>query len=124
MSQSKRKANFVNPTPFRMDSQDVIKAMKEVLAQYLPKGGRAVLYGSRARGDSRPDSDWDVLILLPDQEYAKRNRREASFQLRMKGIEFNQEINPITYSAGMWQQSHITPFHYEVEKDGKLLCVK
>lgn len=25
-----------------------------------------VLFGSRARGDHRPDSDWDVLVLLPD----------------------------------------------------------
>lgn len=25
-----------------------------------------VLYGSRARGDAKPDSDWDVLVLLKD----------------------------------------------------------
>jgi predicted nucleotidyltransferase len=24
------------------------------------------LFGSRARGDSRPDSDWDLLAVLPD----------------------------------------------------------
>lgn len=30
-------------------------------------GARQVwLFGSRARGDARPDSDWDVLLLLPD----------------------------------------------------------
>lgn len=26
----------------------------------------AYLYGSRARGDARPDSDWDVLVMLHD----------------------------------------------------------
>ncbi|MDX8451500.1 nucleotidyltransferase domain-containing protein [Mesorhizobium sp. VK9D] len=24
------------------------------------------LFGSRARGDGRPDSDWDILVALPD----------------------------------------------------------
>jgi len=24
------------------------------------------LFGSRARGDNRPDSDWDILVALPD----------------------------------------------------------
>jgi predicted nucleotidyltransferase len=26
------------------------------------------LFGSRARGDYRPDSDWDLLVALPDHE--------------------------------------------------------
>lgn len=25
------------------------------------------LFGSRARGDARPDSDWDVFLVLPDE---------------------------------------------------------
>ena len=24
------------------------------------------LFGSRARGDARPDSDWDILVVVPD----------------------------------------------------------
>jgi predicted nucleotidyltransferase len=27
---------------------------------------RVILFGSRARGDARPDSDWDVVIVSPD----------------------------------------------------------
>ncbi len=25
-----------------------------------------VVFGSRARGDARPDSDWDIIVVLPD----------------------------------------------------------
>lgn len=32
--------------------------------EVLPLGAHAILFGSRARGDARHDSDWDVLILL------------------------------------------------------------
>lgn len=30
----------------------------------MPEGSQVWLYGSRARGDTRDDSDWDLLILL------------------------------------------------------------
>jgi len=30
----------------------------------LDPTARIILYGSRARGDAQPDSDWDLLILL------------------------------------------------------------
>lgn len=32
-----------------------------------------ILFGSRARGDAAPDSDWDFLVVMPsDQRSAKR----------------------------------------------------
>jgi predicted nucleotidyltransferase len=37
---------------------------KELQALYGPRLKRALLYGSRARGDHQPDSDYDVLVVL------------------------------------------------------------
>jgi predicted nucleotidyltransferase len=36
----------------------------ELEALYGPRLKRALLYGSRARGDHQPDSDYDVLVVL------------------------------------------------------------
>ena len=48
---------------------------KELETLYGTRLKRALLYGSRARGDSQPDSDYDVLVVLegpldfwPEQE--------------------------------------------------------
>ena len=34
---------------------------------------RVVLFGSRARGDARPDSDWDVAVFLRGMEAFSRD---------------------------------------------------
>lgn len=43
---------------------DVLNRIKETLRKVVPAGGHAFLYGSQARDEARPDSDWDILILL------------------------------------------------------------
>lgn len=41
-----------------------------------PDLDQALLYGSRARGDAKPDSDWDVLVLLKDHGDLSSARRK------------------------------------------------
>ena len=43
--------------------QELVAACREILRQW-PQARAAVLFGSRARGTQRPDSDWDVAIVL------------------------------------------------------------
>ena len=45
------------------DDKTILK-IKDIAKSAIPSGSKAILYGSRARGDARNDSDWDFLILL------------------------------------------------------------
>ena len=47
-----------------MTKATIISSIKEIAGKTLPANSSLLLYGSRARGDNRPDSDWDLLILL------------------------------------------------------------
>lgn len=39
---------------------------RRVLADFDGRVAKLVLYGSRARGDARPDSDWDIAVFMKD----------------------------------------------------------
>ena len=49
---------------------------------------RIYLFGSRARGDAGPDSDYDLMVVIPDEQWAPRARRgRAAYEaLRGTGI--------------------------------------
>jgi predicted nucleotidyltransferase len=38
--------------------------LRRVLREWNPE--RIQLFGSRARGDANPDSDWDILVVVPE----------------------------------------------------------
>lgn len=98
--------------------REIFKRIREVAHQSIPKGGRAYLYGSRARGDAHQGSDWDILILLDKENLESSDYDTVSFPFVNLGWDINEEINPIMYTNKEWDYYHFTPFHKNVEHDG------
>lgn len=62
--------DVMNPTVVEQ-LQPVVTALQQALGEKLVA---LVLFGSRARGDARPDSDWDLLLIaegLPVRAFAR-----------------------------------------------------
>ncbi len=53
---------------------------------HFPEVERIILFGSRARGDARPDSDWDFLIIMPSKERSIRRGIAVRKAARIHGI--------------------------------------
>jgi predicted nucleotidyltransferase len=59
--------------------------VRRVVLAYEPE--RVYLFGSKARGDYGPDSDYDLLVVVPDDAPRERRRSHLAYQvLRGTGI--------------------------------------
>ena len=102
-----------------MESKELGIKIKNILEVFDPKA-EVILFGSRARGDSKIDSDWDLLILLNIKvdEELKYKIWELLYEIE---LEYEQVISPIVFSKKDWEESEITPLYQNIEIEGVVL---
>jgi predicted nucleotidyltransferase len=98
--------------------QKVIQQIKNLLAPVVPHGTRVILFGSQARGDARPDSDWDVLIVIDKQRLERSDYDDYCYPLRELGWSIKECINPVMYTLKDWIKYNFTPFYHNVTEEG------
>lgn len=98
--------------------QDIIKAISQKAKEITPEGSEVILFGSQARGDARPDSDWDVLILLDKDKVTSQDVDDYSYPLRELGWDVNECVNALLFTKKEWQQNIASPFYENVTRDG------
>jgi len=60
------------------DDPALAEAVRRLIAAYQPE--RVYLFGSVARGDAGPDSDYDLLIVVPDDAPPERRRSRLAYE--------------------------------------------
>lgn len=95
----------------------IIGKMKDLARTVLPEGGHVWLYGSRARGDERSDSDWDLLILIDKPQVESTDEDNISYPFVYLGWQMNEDVNPMLYTYSEWKERMASPFFQNVERD-------
>lgn len=80
------------------------------------------LFGSRARGDAKPDSDWDVLVLVDKDKMEEADYDHYSYPFWELGWKIDAMIHPIVYTTSEWKKRKGTPFYDNVETESLALC--
>jgi uncharacterized protein len=95
----------------------VLRRFRAVLDEvYGPLLERAVLYGTRARGEARPDSDYDVAVFLREMpDRAREMDRLADLATDIL-YDAGGVIHAMPYHAGAYNDR--TPLMHEVRADG------
>ena len=95
-----------------------IDRIKETVLSVEPKA-KIILYGSRAKGTARSDSDWDVLILLAYQKITLEIEKKVVDPLYELEFETGEVISPMVYAEQEWNTKYsVTPFYANVNKEG------
>jgi len=99
-----------------MDDPVLTGFRKAVGDAYGDRLERVVLFGSRARGDHRPDSDYDIAVFIREpgslwNEGGRLAELEDAFL-----IDTGAVINAMPFPAGAYRER--TAFMHEVREDG------
>ena len=82
----------------------------------------AILYGSRAKGKAKDDSDWDILILLNKPKVSLREEQQFRHKLYDLELKIGQPISTFVYSLLDWNtKMSNTPLFKNIQREGRIL---
>lgn len=96
---------------------DIVSAVKQEVDK-VSKNNEVILFGSRARGDFRYDSDWDFLILLKKKKLTKTEKNKLRDRLYEIELEADEVISTLIHSIQEWEKRSITPIYKAIKEEG------
>ncbi|HEY5626831.1 MAG TPA: nucleotidyltransferase domain-containing protein [Nitrospira sp.] len=81
---------------------------------------RIYLFGSHARGDAGTNSDYDVLVVVPDSTLPRYRRDQAAFDALI-GLGVAKDVLVLTHDEFERQRSIVCSLPATVEREGVLL---
>ncbi len=97
--------------------EHILQLIKQSVSVTDP-GATLILYGSYARGDFRPDSDIDVLVLIDKDKAAMDDWKRITSSLNKIELDTGIIISPFLSSKKDWASHKVTPFYENVNREG------
>jgi predicted nucleotidyltransferase len=104
------------------NENDALQAfIQRLLTELGEQAQQVILFGSKARGDSAPDSDIDVLILADEEN--RQVRKTISKISSQIGLDYDVCLGALLIANKRWRQMSSERFSLcrNVERDGVLL---
>jgi len=101
----------------QVQDSNIAKRIRTSIETIDPKA-QVIIFGSRARGDAKEESDWDILILTenPVTYEIERSFRNNLFDLE---IETGEVFSTFVYQNYIWENRHkVTPLYQNIKREG------
>lgn len=99
---------------------NTLKKSKKIYGSHVRQ---IILYGSYARGDFRPDSDIDIMILVDMSDIELKSYSEKlSYMTYDFNLDHDIDIKPIAKSEEIFNKWVVNyPFYSNIHKEGVIL---
>lgn len=94
------------------------EVVRRLVSAYQPE--RVYLFGSQARGDVGPDSDYDLMIVVPDDAPPERQSSRLAYEV-LWGTGTAVDVVVMTRGYHDWMLGAAASLPATVEREGRLL---
>jgi len=107
--------------PVLTDDHVLAELVRRLKEAFQPE--RIYLFGSKARGDTGPDSDYDLLIVVPDEASPELKRSRLAYQV-LRGTRTAADVLVLTKDAFDSRLHLPASLPAIVAREGKLLYAR
>lgn len=104
--------------PFLQKDAKLAEIVRRLVAAFRPE--RIYLFGSKARGEEDADSDYDVMVVVPDTAPPERRRGRAAYRA-LRGTGTAADVVVFTSAAFEKRRHVVSSLPATVEREGLLL---
>lgn len=100
------------------ESLQIALIVKRYISE-IDSNAEITLYGSRARGDSRTDSDWDFLVLTDREDIEELADQLRKVLLRKVELPFTQVVSLLVRNKNKWSSDYqLSGIYDSIKQEG------
>jgi predicted nucleotidyltransferase len=102
------------------ERKEIRQMVRRIVSQFHPE--KIILFGSHARGDAGPDSDVDLLIVMP--YFGSRREKQVEIRLALRNIRIPKDIVVTAPEEFLWRKEVPGTIERPAAREGKILYAR
>jgi predicted nucleotidyltransferase len=94
--------------------------VRRIVRRFHPE--KVILFGSHARGDATPDSDVDLLVVMPVK--GAKHHKAVEIGVALHGLRVAKDVLVVTPEDFEWRKDTVGTIEYPAWHEGKVLYAR
>ncbi|HLG97831.1 MAG TPA: nucleotidyltransferase domain-containing protein [Bryobacteraceae bacterium] len=101
-------------------AREIQRMVRWIVRDFHPE--RVILFGSHARGEAGPDSDVDLLVVMPVE--GLKHKKQVEIRVALHDIRVPKDIIVTTPEDFAWRKEVVGTIEYPAVREGKVLYAR